>query len=146
MTVSEQAIPCRTTNPDYEYIYFDSAVVSERDFIERLEAIVRARITYPRCPETSKLGNVLQHVPKKINGKLQRLDGYGMQAVPGYCFWKAVVVLLFAQIAPVIFAIRWLIGHKGDWQNAMVLEFVVLTVLNIIVIQHDRWRLETATS
>jgi hypothetical protein len=143
--VSEQAIPCRTTNRDYEYTYPDSTV-PERDFIKRLEAIVRARIMYPRCPETSKLGNVLQHVPKKINGKLQQLEGYGMQAVPGYCLWKAAVVFLFVQIAPVIFAIRWLIGHKGDWQNAMMLESVVIEVFGIIVMLHDRWSLDTGTS
>lgn len=142
--VSEQAIPCRTTDRDYEYTYPDSTL-AERDFINWLETVVRVRITYPRCPETLKLG-ILQHVPKKINGKLQRLEGYGMQAIPGYCFWKAVVVLLFAQIAPTIFAIRWLIGHKGDWQNAMMLETVIIGVLNIIVMQHDRWSLDTGTS
>ena len=69
-----------------------------------------------------------------------------MQAITGYCFWKAVVVLLFAQIVPAIFAIRWLIGHKGDWQNAMMLETVVIGVLNIIVMQHGRWSLDTGTS
>jgi hypothetical protein len=142
---SEQAIPCRTTDRDYEYIYLDSTV-PERDFINWLEAVMRVRITYPWCPETLKVGNVLQHVPKKINGKLQRLEGYGMQAIPGYCFWKALVVLLFAQIAPAIFAIRWLIGHTGDWQNAMMLETVIIGVLNIIVMQHDRWSLDTGTS
>ena len=123
--ITSEAIPCRTTDRDYEYIYPDSTV-PEKHFIEILEAIVRARITYPRCPEVLKLGNVLQHVP---NGRLQQLEGYGMQAITGYCFWKAVVVLIFAQIAPAIFAIRWLIGHKGDWHNAMMLEAVIIGVL-----------------
>ena len=123
--ITSEAIPCRTTDRDYEYIYPDSTV-PEKHFIEILEAIVRARITYPRCPEVLKLGNVLQHVP---NGRLQQLEGYGMQAITGYCFWKFTVVFLFAQIAPAIFAIRWLIGHKGDWHNAMMLEAVIIGVL-----------------
>jgi hypothetical protein len=142
--VSEQAIPPKT-DQDYEYIR--EPTVSETDFINWVEAVMTARIIYPRCPETLKLPNVLQHIPKKINGKLQQLEGYGAKAIVGYCFWRAVVVvLLLATIPLAIFAVRRLIGHKDGWQNVLASEAVIVGLLNILVIQHDRWSLYVGTS
>ena len=71
-------------------------------------------------------------------------DGYGMYAVSAYCFWKAVLAIVIASLGPTIFMIRWLMGHKGDWQIALGLLAVTYSLLNILVLQHDRWWFEFA--
>jgi hypothetical protein len=81
--------------------------------------VIAVRIEYPRCPETSRLCNALEHIPKKVNGKMATRDGYGIKAISAYCLWKAVLALILASIGPGIFMIRWLIKHNGDWQNVL---------------------------
>jgi hypothetical protein len=115
----------------------------EQKFIKWLQAVIKVRIEYPKCPKTLALFNVLEHVPRKVNGKMKGLDGCGMYAVSSYSFWKALVALAGASLGPAIFMVRWLIGHHGDWQNALALMAVTLSLLNIIVLQHDRWSLAT---
>ena len=136
-------MPCRTTNHEYQYQYLDPKI-PEEDFVKWLQAVIAARIEYPKCPETLALCSVLEHIPKKLNGKMKSDDGYGMYAVSVYCLWKAVLALVIASIGPAIFMVRWLIGHKGDWQNALALLAVMFALLNILVLQHDRWSFDTA--
>ena len=100
------------------------------------------RLEYPNCPETLKLGSVLEYIPKKVHGKMQTLEGYGMYAVSAYCFWKAAVAIFVASIPSIVFLIRWSVGHHGDWQNALTWLAVTYSLLNLLVLQHDRWSME----
>lgn len=115
----------------------------EKDFTKVVQSIIALHIRKPSCPEIVRLGSALDYVPKKVNGRMQRSDGYGMYAVSAYCIWKAIVVLFIVSTPSVAFMIRWLIGHKGDWQNALTWLMLTFTVFNIAVLQHDRWSMQT---
>ena len=142
VTHLQDELPCRRTNLEYSYQYCDSAT-SERDFIRWIQAIIAVRFEYPNCPETLKLGSVFEYIPKKVQGKMQKPEGYGMYAVSAYCFLKAVVALVVASVPSIIFLIRWMVGHQGDWQNALTWLAVTYSLLNILVLQHDRWSMDT---
>ena len=77
---------------------------------------------------------------------MKTLEDYGVQAVSAYCLWKALLALAVASVGPLVFMIRWLVGHEGDWQNALGLLAVTYSLLNIVVLQHDRWSVEKAKS
>lgn len=86
-------------------------------------------------------------VPKKVNGLLERkfgIVGWGVLAVPGLAIWKCFIALALSQIPPAIFAIRWLLGHPGDLQNAFLLSFYILGALNVILIIPEKWSLRRA--
>ena len=139
-------LPCRKTNQEYQYQYCDDPEIPEEDFIKWLQAVIEVRIAYPKCPKTLALCSALEHIPKKVNGKMKTLEGYGVQAVSAYCLWKALLALAVASVGPLVFMIRWLVGHEGDWQNALGLLAVTYSLLNIVVLQHDRWSVEKAKS
>ena len=139
-------LPCRKTNKEYQYQYCDDPDTPEEDFIKWLQAVIEVRIAYPKCPRTLALCSALEHIPKKVNGKMKTVEGYGIQAVSAYCLWKALLALAVASVGPLVFMIRWLAGHEGDWQNALGLLAVTYSLLNIVVLQHDRWSMEKAKS
>jgi hypothetical protein len=143
VTYLKEELPCRKTNFQYEYEYCDDPTTPEADFGKWLQAVIAVRIAYPNCPETLALCNALDYIPKKVNGKMRTLDGYGMQAISAYCLWKAVLAVFIASIPSGVFMVRWLVGHRGDWQNALGLLAVTYSLLNILVLQHDRWSMET---
>lgn len=96
----------------------------------------------PRGCGAHDIEDILKRVPKKTIGKLEMkfgVAGYGMHAVPGWAFWKLLVALLLTQIGPLIFAIRWLCGHPGDLQNAFILSFYLMGLLNLVVVVPDIW-------
>jgi hypothetical protein len=124
-------------HPEYEYEYINPST-PEEDFVKWLQALIALGIAYARCPETLALYNVLERIPRKVNGNMKTFDGYGMYAISAYCLWKAVLALFIASIPSGIFMVRWLVGHKGDWQNALGLLVVTYSLLNILVLQQNR--------
>jgi hypothetical protein len=130
-------------HPEYEYEYIDPST-PEEDFVKWLQAVIALRIAYPRCPETLALCNVLEHIPREVNGNMKTFDGYEMYAISAYCLWKALLALFIAPIPSSIFMVHWLVGHKGDWQNALGLLAVTYSLLNMLVLQQDRWSVDTA--
>jgi hypothetical protein len=94
------------------------------------------------CCGTEEIEDILCRVPKKVNGKLENkihAVGYGLQAVPGVALWKVLVALAFLHVGPLIFAVRWLLGHPGDLQNAFLSLFYLVGLLNLIVVLPDIW-------
>jgi hypothetical protein len=86
--------------------------------------------------------DILTRLPKKVNGKLEMkfgAAGYGAYAVPGWAFWELLVAFVLSQIGPAIFAIRWLFGHPSDLQNAFILSFYSVALLNLVVVVPDIW-------
>lgn len=86
--------------------------------------------------------DILKRLPKKVNGKLEMrfgAAGYGAYAVPGWAFWKLLTALVLTQIGPSIFAIRWLCGHPDDLQNAFILSFYSVALLNLVVVVPEIW-------
>ena len=134
--MEKNRLPCRLTNQDYVYAYVDP----EDEFIKDVEAIMRYRFEYPSCAGLAQFA-ALSRLPKKKSGKLEDkegIEGYGIQAISAWCFWKACFAFPLVQVPALVFAIRWLIGHAGDLQNAFMVEAVLLAALNILVVQRDR--------
>jgi hypothetical protein len=89
---------------------------------------------------TSDIPFVLARLPKKTTGELAMgcgERGYGLLAISGWALWKVVLALAASQLVPVGFAIRWLMGHPGDLQNALQIGFYSLGVLNLLVVLPD---------
>ena len=81
-------------------------------------------------------------VPRKVNGMLKKefgIVGWGVQAVPGLAMWKCAVALVLSQVPPMIFAVRWLLWHTGDFQNAFMFSVYLLMLLNFILLVPERW-------
>ena len=140
-------LPCRKTKPGISIpVTAMTRKLPRRISSNGSQAVIEVRIAYPKCPKTLALCSALEHIPKKVNGKMKTLGGYGVQAVSAYCLWKALLALAVASVGPLVFMIRWLVGHEGDWQNALGLLAVTSSLLNIVVLQHDRWSVDKAQS
>ncbi|KAG8530715.1 uncharacterized protein KY384_004072 [Bacidia gigantensis] len=136
----KEDLPCPRTNEDYKYTYEDPR---ER-FIKSLEARLLHSLHAPHECEAEDMEDIVSRIPKKVNGKLINgldIEGYGMQAIPGWSVWRAMVALFLSQVDPLIFAVRWLCGHSGDLQNAFQLAVYLLGFLNIVVVMPDVWSL-----
>lgn len=64
-------------------------------------------------------------------------EGYGLHAVSAWSLWKGFVAFLILSMPPSVFAVRWLVGHHGDLQNAFMLELLLIGVLNVFVVKVD---------
>jgi len=112
--------------------------------MDGVEKLLQHRFTekhWCRCEIKCKCENVLQLIPKKVNGKLKDeawVEGYGLKAITAWSFSRTVTAFLILQVPPIVFAVRWLIGHPGDLQNAFFLEFLLISLLNIFVVLPDR--------
>lgn len=127
-----RSIPCPKTNADYSFDYRDP----EDEFIRFVEELVAYRMQN-RCRNCLAALNFL---PKKISGKLKKdfgIEGYGLRAISAWSLWKGLVAFLLLSLPPFVFAVRWLIGHEGDLQNAFMLEVLLIGVLNIFVMRLD---------
>jgi hypothetical protein len=96
------------------------------------------RASSPAC--AADIPWVLRRLPKKITGELANElgeRGYGMLALSGWVLWKFILALAMSQLAPLPFAIRWLMGHPGDLQNALQVQFYCLGVLSVVVVLPD---------
>jgi hypothetical protein len=134
----KRAVPCKDDD-NYEYGYREP----EDLFMDGVEALLRHRLTesrWCRCGLRCKCENVLRLLPKKINGRLMNelwATGYGLKAITAWSFIRTVAAFILLQVPPLIFAIRWLIGHPGDLQNAFLLEVLLISMLNIFVVLPD---------
>lgn len=124
-----RSIPRVGTNDHYSYDYQDP----EDEFIRFVEELIAYRVQNQGC----KCPSAINFLPKEIHGKLKKefgVEGYGLRAVSAWSLWKAFVAFLVVSIPPSVFAVRWLIGHQRDLQNAFIVEVVLIGVLNIFVV------------
>jgi hypothetical protein len=63
-------------HPEYEYEYINPST-PEEDFVKWLQALIALGIAYARCPETLALYNVLERIPRKVNGNMKTFDVSG---------------------------------------------------------------------
>jgi hypothetical protein len=108
---------------------------------------LKHHLTNPQKCSNKDIEEIMLLVPKKVNGLLERkfgVIGWGVLAVPGLAIWKCLTALALSQIPPAIFAIRWLLGHPGDLQNAFLFSFYILGALNVVLIIPEKWSLRKA--
>ncbi len=83
----------------------------------------------------------MHRIPRKIRTPLENkygTIGHGICAVSSWAIWKVMLAIFLIQIGPSVFAIRWLCEREGGFQNAFMLETVLLGLLNLLIMLPDR--------
>ncbi len=142
MVCLKEELPPKS-NTSYQYLDSEPPGLL-KDFAAQT---LRHHLHYPHKCKKKDIEEVMLHVPRKVNGLLERrfgVIGWGVQAMPGLAMWKCFVALLVSQIPTTIFAIRWLFWNSGDFQNAFIFSFYILGLLNFLLIFPEKWTLQTA--
>jgi hypothetical protein len=131
------AIPTsRLNNTDNGYdLQIYSAVPDEH--IRWVEKNMAYRFGRPSC---SRVLPLIQHLPKFVQEWTDQIpvEGYALYNVIAWSLARTMLWFMLVQIPPTIFAVRWLMGHHGDLQNAFEAETILLMMLGVFVVQRDR--------
>lgn len=128
------AIPDRTRDLTYEIHYYSSV---SYEHIKWVEDNIAYRFYRPGNPGVEPL---VKHLPKLVQKWTDSIpsEGYALYNIIAWSFLRTLLWFILVQIPPVIFAVRWLLGHHGDLQNAFEAEAILLMVLGMFVVQRDR--------